>query len=347
MTTAILNSNAGAGLDPAIGPDAASALISVLGRFPVKAWAVDGGNNRILKVRLDDGREVLVKRYLLDSRDTRDRAGAEFLALELMQKARMTCVPRALYKDPAGAFTIISLLEGRPMLGKAGRTQVLQAARFMAKLVRLRAPHIPDAADSRRCLADYPRHIERRLGRIEAGLSTPGLPAQACRFFHRKVLPLKDALLARFRARAERGSFDLDAPLPAGQRILSPSDFGFHNAVLSPKGLVQFLDFEYFGHDDPAKLAADFTWHLGQRISPELRALFVRELAGFLPDSESFLRRYELVLPLVGLEWVLIALNMLAPEQLARQHFSNPNADARETILRRLAVAAKLLRRLS
>ena len=39
---------------------------------------------------------------------------------------------------------------------------------------------------------------------------------------------------------------------------MSPSDFGFHNALATPGGRLVFIDFEYAGWDDPAKLANDF-----------------------------------------------------------------------------------------
>ena len=147
-------------------------------------------------------------------------------------------------------------------------------------------------------------------------------------------------------AAAKAQGLDLSEPLPAARRILCPSDFGFHNAVLSPRGRVQFVDFDYFGLEDPAQLAADFTHHQAQKLGPELRALFVAELARALPDPEAFLRRYRLVSPLVGLEWVLIVLNVLAPEKLARLRFSNPKADLGKLLRRRLNLAERLVRRL-
>jgi hypothetical protein len=330
-----------------IGPEAARAIHEILGASPVAARPIAGGNNRLIAVRLANGRKVLVKRYWLDARDPRDRAGTEFLALELMRAARLRRVPRALYKDPQGAFTILSLLEGRPMRGRGRRAHFLEASSFIGKLIELgRLPAnrgVPEAADSRRCLADYPRHIERRLSQIMASLSRPGVPARARRFMREEVLPLKERLLQSFRARAAAGGFDLKAPTPPSERILSPSDFGCHNAVLSPSGRVQFLDFEYFGRDDAAKLAADFIYHAGQKLAPELSQLFVEELSRRFEDPQAFLRRLELVRPLVGLEWVLIILNVLSPEQLARRRFSAPRASARTLILGRLAAAQRLL----
>ena len=45
----------------------------------------------------------------------------------------------------------------------------------------------------------------------------------------------------------------MSAALPKETRCLSPSDFGFHNALLEATGKLRFVDFEYAGWDDPAK----------------------------------------------------------------------------------------------
>ena len=47
-------------------------------------------------------------------------------------------------------------------------------------------------------------------------------------------------------------------PLGEADRVVSPSDFGFHNALRTEDGRLAFLDFEYAGWDDPAKLVCDF-----------------------------------------------------------------------------------------
>jgi len=47
--------------------------------------------------------------------------------------------------------------------------------------------------------------------------------------------------------------------LSQDQRCISPSDFGFHNAIMTSDQHIRFLDFEYAGWDDPAKMVGDFS----------------------------------------------------------------------------------------
>jgi hypothetical protein len=329
----------------AIGPDAYAAIARELSSSPAAARpAGRGGNNRVLAVRLEDGRKILLKRYLLDARDGRNRAGAEFAALSLMWSAGLRAAAKPLYKDPSGAFALHSLLPGRTLSGrKITQSHIDQALAFINRLQTLRghAGGIKEAADSRLCLADYPHHLERRLARIEAGL--PQAPAAARAFVSKKLRPAIDALIVRFMKSA--GSA-LRVKFPRSQKILSPSDFGFHNAVAGPGGKLGFVDFEYFGWDDPAKLAADFAHHAGQQVPAPLKARFRLGLAKIVPDRQAFEQRLALVEELVAYEWILIVLNVLSPEQLARRRFSNPKADAAALILRRLRLAQKLFRSL-
>lgn len=330
----------------AIGPKAHAAILKTLKSAPVAASrAGRGGNNRVLAVTLEDGRKLLLKRYLVDARDGRDRAGAEFAALKLMWSSGLRVAPLPLYKAPSGAFALHSLLPGRPMTGRAvSRAHVDQALRFLGKLQKLRgkAVKIASAADSRTSLADYPRHLERRLARIEAGL--PQAPAEARAFVKKSVRPAMDALIAAFK---ERCGAELNAKLPRSKQILSPSDFGFHNAVEGPGKTLRFVDFEYFGWDDPAKLAADFSHHAGQRVTPALKKRFRDGFAKLVPDRRGFERRLALVDGLIAFEWILIVLNVLTPESLTRRRFSDPKRDASALVRERLRFAKAMLRSIS
>ena len=57
--------------------------------------------------------------------------------------------------------------------------------------------------------------------------------------------------------------------------VLNPSDFGFHN-TLKKKNKLFFLDFEYFGWDDPVKLTADFIWHPSHSLNKNLQQIWKR-----------------------------------------------------------------------
>ena len=106
------------------------------------------------------------------------------------------------------------------------------------------------------------------------------------------------------------------------RRTLSPSDFGFHNALRQPGGGIIFLDFEYFGWDDPAKMISDFLLHPAMDFSPSAKKKFASALFGYFPEWPGLLGRVESVYPLFGLKWCAIMLNEFLPDQLRRRQFA-------------------------
>jgi hypothetical protein len=111
-------------------------------------------------------------------------------------------------------------------------------------------------------------------------------------------------------------------------RTLSPSDFGFHNALLRPDGTLVFLDLEYFGWDDPVKMISDFLLHPGMSVSPALKRTFAAAMIREFPEAAS---RIEAVFPLYGLKWCLILLNEFLPSHLMRRKFAGMDDSDRET----------------
>lgn len=335
------------------GPAPYRAVTRGLGSRPVEIGpAGPAGNNRLLKLTLEDGKDVVLKRYLLDPRDPRRRSAAEHRALKLLRGNGLRNVPEPLHHDEAAGFALLSYVAGKPLRGEPVTAEhVRQAVSFLGRLGDLHLKtldeDIPEGADSRRCLADFVRHVERRWAGVREGASDAPSGKAAAELLDRKVLPVKRRIIETFGERAAALGVDPEEPVPAAERILSPSDFGFHNAVLAPDGRVHFMDFEYFGRDDPAKLVADFVHHAGQDLSWELKKLFLESFHAAFSRKESFLLRLRLVIDLIGLEWVLIILNVLAPESLARRRFSRPEADAAELVARRLSLAEERLEKMS
>jgi thiamine kinase-like enzyme len=112
-------------------------------------------------------------------------------------------------------------------------------------------------------------------------------------------------------------------PIPREARTLSPSDFGFHNAVRTREGGLSFVDFEHFGWDDPAKTIADFVLHPGMDSSRELRKAFTEDLLQRFSPSDSALSERTLSLgPLHAVKWATILLNEFLPHSAARRSFA-------------------------
>jgi hypothetical protein len=82
---------------------------------------------------------------------------------------------------------------------------------------------------------------------------------------------------------------------------------------------LAFVDFEYFGWDDPVKLTADILLHPGRPLAPSQRRRFRQAAVRLYGEDRTFERRLAAYLPLFGLRWVLILLNEFIPERWQRR----------------------------
>ena len=111
--------------------------------------------------------------------------------------------------------------------------------------------------------------------------------------------------------------YSFEEELPLEKLTLSPSDFGFHNIIKKDNKYLCFIDFEYFGYDDPVKLISDFYYHPGMNLNSIQKKHWLKQTFEIF-DEEVFLRA-NLCKPLYGLIWCLIILNDFRPEILERR----------------------------
>ena len=142
----------------------------------------------------------------------------------------------------------------------------------------------------------------------------------------------------------EAAGMDFNAAIPERERTLSPSDFGFHNARRRDDGSLVFLDFEYFGWDDPAKLTADILMHPGMVLNAEEDGQFRRGLADMYREDETYGIRLSTLWPLFGLRWCLILLNEFLPERWFRRAYADGGRDRETAQARQLDKAEAMLR---
>ena len=145
---------------------------------------------------------------------------------------------------------------------------------------------------------------------------------------------------------AESGS-SVDDVLPRTGRCLSPSDFGFHNALLAANGRLHFFDFEYAGWDDPAKLACDFFCQPQIPVSETHWDQFVPLLDRALGCAGTLIQRARRLLPAYRIKWCCIMLNDFVRSEIARREFSlGPSAgeDRKQTQLKKSQRALARLR---
>lgn len=327
----------------------------VLG-LPPNTSASPLGSGRNSRVWLLDapGRDPLVaKEYCRNPRDTRDRQGTEARALLFLEAEGLRQVPRLLQLDESRRVSLLSHVQGRE-IGVPTQDHVRQAARFLVRLIRLsttgaaRSAGFAPASEAFLSADGVVRNIEVRLSRLDTVDKSIPLNG-ALREFARDRLRPAFARSIRFCAqRLQDMNATMHDEIPRSWRILSPSDFGLHNAVVNPDGDVSFLDFEYFGWDDPSKTLADFCLHPGMDLSDALQLRFLSETLPSLQALGYDPRRSEALFPLFGIKWCCILLNEFIPRDLERRVFAaSKSTEPLETLLaRQLGKAEELLNNL-
>ena len=140
-------------------------------------------------------------------------------------------------------------------------------------------------------------------------------------FLEKEYIPFLKEVIDKSKSKAKKLGFSWQDELEIGRRTLSPSDFGFHNALRGEDSEITYLDFEYFGWDDPAKMISDFLLHPGMSLEEKWKQRFAKTIFKNFDQDKLLVNRVKLVYPLFGLKWCLILLNEFLPECLQRRGF--------------------------
>lgn len=302
------------------GPEVGAAVVAadLLGS-PVEA--VDrvvghGRNSRVYAV-VTRGRRFALKVYP-PPRGDHDQMSAEVEGLRFMQEIGLECVPRVVETDVERRAAVLTWLDGSaPIVPSAA--DVDQALAFLAAVhaarAETRAGQLGLAGEA--CLSgkELLRQVHQRLEQLLALHDEPQLHEHLNGY----VLPVLPELEARVVSWKGRFSTSQEA-LPFGHRTLSPSDFGFHNALRDASGHLAFIDFEHFGWDDPVKLVSDVLLHPGHELSAvHRRHLLVKLSAQYSQSDPDFSERLDAYLPMFAIRWVLILLNEFLPDRWAQR----------------------------
>lgn len=284
-----------------------------------------GGNSRLFCVE-GDGPAAVAKWYFDHGHDRRDRQNAEWAFLRHAEARGLKNVPRPLQCDGTHGVTLMSRLEGRHLVSPPEQRHVIAAARFVADLntadMDANTDGLPVAAEGGFSFAAHSAILTRRIDRL-ASLSGEQELVEAAARLVEKMRTCHE----RWCEHVARCSTELSASLPETERCISPSDFGFHNVLESVGGGLMFLDFEYAGWDDPAKLICDFFWQPAVPVDEGYQEHFA---SGVLCNSRTQtvqLERIRLLDPLFGLRWCCIILNPFLPDWATRQIIAKPGGD--------------------
>jgi thiamine kinase-like enzyme len=253
-----------------------------------------GGNSQIFKL-LSNNKNYALKLY--PENDERKRLETETKAFEFLSANKISQVPKIITKNNEKKFAIFEWFEGEH-ISKPTDGDIRNLASFFIKLQehKYKADTILPAADacfSGQMVCDY---FYKRLARFEDITEIKSF-----------ITDIKK-LATNFVTNAKKIKHIDD-----NCQVLSPSDYGFHNAIKTKDGL-KFIDFEYFGFDDPVKAISDVMLHPAMNLSKPHQSLYFKLITENLIDNDTqIIKRFNVLFPLYGLIWCLIVLNIYLP----------------------------------
>lgn len=298
-----------------------------------------GGGRNSLVFRCDcaDGEVYVAKLYFRHPADPRDRQRNEWKALDFLARHCPGVTARPLKYDSETGVTILSYLPGFAPKPEHLTTELIdQITRWLTTLHRLadldEATDFQPASEACFSLNELIESITRRLHRLENIVPGSVLHEDCRRFVTGRLQPFFERTSQWARSHLQHAGMEYHRTLPDDKRTLSPSDYGFHNAIIHPDGTLHFLDFEYFGWDDPAKMICDFLHHPAVDVPFPLRQRFLDSMCHHFSGDRTLPARIRVGYHLFGLKWCLILLNEFLPVDARRRQFA-AQADCTESRL--------------
>ncbi|MBS13328.1 MAG: hypothetical protein CME19_17200 [Gemmatimonadetes bacterium] len=274
----------------------------------------------------------------------RDRLQQEYDAVTFLWHNGIRQIPAPFLCRPEKQLAIYAFVDGRGMPADDIRTQDIDAATaFIAGVNELRAHSdavtIGNASDAGYSPTQIADSIEHRIQTLRSAPAYADASTGLAAFLEMDLVPAYQTAAA-----AAREMLDPMQELPLSHRVLSPSDFGFHNGLKSDYGWT-FLDFEHFGWDDPAKIVCDFALHPhpAMDIAPKLKEKFRASMQSIFSADTDLEARTDAYTPLFACKWACILLNEFVPRHIARRRHATDTADLATTRKTQLAKAQRML----
>jgi hypothetical protein len=278
--------------------------------FPVSevSFAGSGSNSRIFKIKTSE-QDYALKFFRKNPNDVNNRLAAELAASQFFKKFNIPNTSELIQYSDIYNCALFNWIEGTK-IEQITRSEIDGALSFIRKIFQVK--HGPEVNSFpfgiEACVSgiEVVNQIKKRLINLERSAS---LHNELSTLLTNKFKPLLNEITITANETYVLSNHNFNDQIKDELLILSPVDFGFHNAILKNKQLI-FFDFEYFGWDDPTHLIADTVLHPGMIISNEDKKYFMEVSLELLRKRDPFIEnRYAALIPLYALRWACIILN--------------------------------------
>ncbi len=284
----------------------------------------------------------VIKGYPIRQKQQHDRMQAEVDFLRYAHEVAPGRVPELITVDINNRCVVLEHILGTPYKeGQSPSDEDVQAAieffrqlnadkGLAQKMIKM------DAAESFLSLSQHLANVRERLAAMDSKHLPAELRPQAIKLLA-KLQGITDDLEVKLETQIAAG--EIVDVLDPGLRCISPSDFGFHNAIQTSLG-IKFIDFEFSGWDDPTKTCIDFQLQPKVPIkgySKDLSTIVAKDKNAYIQNRRNTL------LPILEAKWLCIVLAILRQERLESIISQQPDINSTVLIQRRLLKAKEWL----
>ncbi len=309
--------------------------------FPLQG----GRNNQVFKLvvhqdfqRSPQNKDLkfLLKLYFHHPKDDRQRLKNEYCFSDFLWSAGVQSIAQPLAASEHQHAALFDFLQGKQLQPEEITPEhISQSIAFLATLRGLhekaKKKPFPQASEACFSLSQHLQCIEQRVQNLTRIQGQEEVDRKAQRFIANKLVVKwqeeKKKALDKLETLGLHSSFE--QLLSSEEHFLSPSDFGFHNTLVDSDGMLFFIDFEYAGWDDPAKLCCDSLCQPEIPVPKKYRQSFRTKFINLFAQPEQLSKRITWLYPLYQLKWCCIALNDFLASGSARRAFSGREEDKR------------------
>ncbi len=293
-----------------------------------------GGNNRVYRADADN-HSFLLKVYFHHSGDNRNRLETEFSFSGFAWACGVRSLPQPMMCDPIHHLGLYEFIRGCRLLSHEVTSEAVhEALRFYLELNkhkhRATALGLPSASEACLAIADHLRCVQRRIDKLMEIQEASAVEREAVLFIRQDLFSSWNQVMEHVFERSRKKGLQVEEEIDQQDRCLSPSDFGFHNAIVTSDGQLKFIDFEYAGWDDPAKMVCDFFCQPAIPVPIEFFDAFCSTVMLGTSNPQESIDRARILLPVYRIKWCCILLNDFLPVGIERRQFANRHVNIQE-----------------
>jgi len=307
-----------------------------------------GRNNRVFCVNIKGWGKALLKAYFKHPKDPRDRLRNEFSFSNFAWDKGLRGLHKPYACDCENNLGLYQFIEGRKITpDEVNREFVDQALAFFIELNKHKdspeAKKLPNASEACFSINGHLDTVKRRIDRLKMINGSSEVDREAISFVDNELLGGWNGVFLNAKQLIDDYDLDPNEEIHFFDRCLSPSDFGFHNAIVDKERRLFFVDFEYAGWDDPSKMICDFFCQPEVPVSLDYYGSFIE--AVFRADlSEKNIKKTNLLLPVYRIKWCCIMLNEFLRYDSERRNFSQADVNIEKRKSEQLEKARVYLR---